>query len=146
MNQTTIAGHLGNDPEVRFTSSNKKVTTFRVAARARKSAKGEETIWWRVTIWGDLFDQMIPYFKKGSAIIVVGEMNKPEIFTDRDGKAQISLSLTAHNLQFNPFGKGDGAGVSHETAQPEPSFATVGEPARGQVKSTSMAIEEELPF
>ena len=51
MNQLTIAGHLGADPEVRFTSSGQKVTTLRVAARARKGAK-DETIWWKVTVWG----------------------------------------------------------------------------------------------
>jgi len=144
MNQTTVAGHLGNDPEVRFTSSNKKVTTFRVAARARKSAKGEETIWWRVTVWGDQFDAMIPYFKKGTAIIVTGEMNKPEIFTDRDGKPQISLSLTAHNLQFSPFGKSDGQAQttqSTESFQSEPAFAAV-----GQSKSPTHVMEEDLPF
>ena len=32
MNQITIAGHLGADPEVRFTSSGQKVTTLRVVA------------------------------------------------------------------------------------------------------------------
>ncbi|MBS0606901.1 MAG: single-stranded DNA-binding protein, partial [Verrucomicrobia bacterium] len=72
MNQITIAGHLGADPEVRFTSSGQKVTTLRVAARARRGSK-DETIWWKVTVWGEQFDKMIPYFKKGSPIIVFGE-------------------------------------------------------------------------
>ena len=67
MNQITIAGHLGADPEVRFTSSGQKVTTLRVAARVRRGAK-DETIWWKVTVWGEQFDKMIPYFKKGSPI------------------------------------------------------------------------------
>src|SRR5690242_9586003 len=104
MNRTMIAGHLGADPEVRFTSSGKKVTTLRVAAKCRKSSKGE-TIWWRVSVWGEEFDKMIPYFKKGSPIFVYGEMDKPEIFTDRDGKSQVSMSLTAMDLSFSPFGR-----------------------------------------
>lgn len=104
MNYIMIAGHLGADPEVRFTSSGKKVTTLRVATNARRG-NTEETIWWRVTIWGEQFDKMIPYFKKGSAVVVFGEMQKPEIFTDRDGKPQISMNLTASHIQFSPFGK-----------------------------------------
>ncbi|NGX26973.1 MAG: Single-stranded DNA-binding protein, partial [Chlamydiae bacterium] len=97
MNQITIAGHLGADPEVRFTSSGQKVTTIRVAARVRKGSKGDDTIWWRVTIWGEQFDKMIPYLKKGSPIIVFGELSKPEIFTNRDGQPQVSMNITAHN-------------------------------------------------
>ena len=104
MNKTTIAGHLGADPEVRFTSTGKKVTTLRVAARTRKGAQ-DDTIWWKVTIWGEQFDKMISFFKKGSPIIVYGELLKPEIFQDREGKSQISMELRAIDLQFSPFGK-----------------------------------------
>ncbi|NGX38504.1 MAG: Single-stranded DNA-binding protein [Chlamydiae bacterium] len=108
MNQITVAGHLGADPEVRFTSSGQKVTTLRVAARVRRGSKGDDTIWWRITIWGEQFDKMIPYFKKGSPIIVFGELNKPEIFTNRDGQPQVSMNITAQNLLFSPFGRPDG--------------------------------------
>lgn len=116
MNQTTIAGHLGSDPEVRFTSSGQKVTTLRVAARARRSGK-DETIWWKVTIWGEQFDKMIPYFKKGSPIIVMGELNKPEIFTDREGRPQVSMSITALNIMFSPFGRPDSQHTGSTTEQ-----------------------------
>lgn len=150
MNQTTIAGHLGADPEVRFTSSGQKVTTLRVAARVRKGAK-DETIWWRVSVWGEQFDKMIPYFKKGSPIIVVGEMNKPEIFTDRDGRPQVSMSLTAFNLMFSPFGRPDSAGgESHHEAASEPAHAGApagaGETSFGQGKPSSSFAEDEVPF
>lgn len=104
MTTVHIAGHLGSDPEVRYTSGGQKVTVLRVATNVRKGGK-DETIWWRVTIWGDQFDKMMPYFKKGSAVMVVGELNKPEIFTDREGKPQISMGLTAFSIQFSPFGK-----------------------------------------
>jgi single-strand DNA-binding protein len=106
MNYIIIAGHLGADPEVRFTSTGKKVTAMRVATRSRRG-NTDETIWWRVSIWGDQFDKMIPFFKKGSAIIVCGDLQKPEIFTDRDGKPQISMNITASQIQFSPFGKPD---------------------------------------
>lgn len=114
MNFINIAGHLGADPEVRYTSSGKKVTTLRVATRARKGGN-DDTIWWRVTVWGEQFDKMISYLKKGSAIVVFGELQKPEIFNDREGKPQISMEITASLIQFSPFGKSEregGAGSS----------------------------------
>lgn len=154
MNQSTIAGHLGADPEVRFTSSGQKVTTLRVAARVRRGNK-DETIWWKVTVWGEQFDKMIVHFKKGSPIVVVGEMNKPEIFTDREGRPQVSMSMTALNLLFSPFGRPDGA--QHDNSQAssasspaEPAYAAAGaatEPfAYGQGKGASTFSEDEVPF
>lgn len=150
MNQTTIAGHLGADPEVRFTSSGQKVTTLRVAARCRRGSKGDETIWWRVSIWGEQFDKMIPYFKKGSPIIVMGELNKPEIFTDRDGKAQISMSITAFSISFSPFGRPDSSHSENSNDSPQ-EFAPTAEPAahsgvaHGQGKASSFS-DDEVPF
>lgn len=145
MNHTMIAGHLGADPEVRFTSSGQKVTTLRVAARCRRNAK-DETIWWRVSIWGEQFDKMIPYFKKGSSIVVMGEMNKPEIFTDRDGKPQVSMSLTAFSISFSPFGRTDGGG-DREASQ-ETSHTAAPEPVtHGQARSAAPVFsDDEVPF
>jgi len=147
MNQITIAGHLGADPEVRFTSSGQKVTTIRVAARVRKGAK-DETIWWRVTIWGEQFDKMIPYFKKGSPIIVIGELNKPEIFTDREGRPQVSMNITALNLLFSPFGRPEG----HSSSETQDSdshagheIAHAGQKTHGQGGQDSNA-DDEIPF
>ena len=155
MNQTTIAGHLGADPEVRFTSSGKKVTTLRVAARARRSSK-DETIWWKVSVWGEEFDKMIPYFKKGSPIIVIGEMNKPEIFTNRDGRPQVSMSITAYNIMFSPFGRADspngateGSDMSHTASQgahPEMAHVAQEMPSHGQGKADATFSEDEIPF
>ena len=104
MNHIMVAGHLGADPESRFTPSGQKVTTLRVAANQRRGGK-EETIWWKITIWGEQFDKILHYFKKGSSIIVYGEMSKPEIYSDREGKPQVSLNVTASQISFSPFGR-----------------------------------------
>lgn len=103
-----IAGRLGRDPESRFTATGQKVTSFSVATNIKKGGK-DETVWWRVTTWGDRFEKMMPFLKKGSAVIVTGEMNRsPDIYTDKDGKQQVSqLELTAEIIKFSPFGSPD---------------------------------------
>lgn len=128
-----IAGHLGADPEVRFTPGGQKVTSLRVATNSRKSGK-EETVWWRVTIWGERFDKMMPYLKKGSAIIVIGEMSKPEIYTDKEGRPQVSLDLTAEMIRFSPFGKTDRSGqepaaAGQANSSQSPAASSYGEPS-----------------
>jgi len=139
MNFIQIAGHLGNDPEVRFTSTGTKVTVFRVASNSRKAGK-DETIWWRVTVWGEQFDKMIAYLKKGSAVIVYGEIIKPEIFNDREGKPQISMGITAVHLSFSPFGKPDRSGATSTTKPAEEEMAYQG----AALEDTPG--EDEVPF
>lgn len=114
MNHAQIAGHLGADAEERFTANGKRVIALRVAARAWHSGK-EETIWWKVNIWGDRFDKLIPYLRKGTAVIVFGEMNKPETYVDREGKTQVSLALSAESVRLSPFGK------SNKSSETNPS-------------------------
>lgn len=165
MNLIQIAGHLGKDPETRFTSSGQKVTTFSIACNIRRGGK-DETIWFKVTVWGDRFDKMIAYLKKGSAVIVIGELGKPEIYTDREGRQQISLEITAEILKFSPFGKpaSEGGqqqasanaprtGYSAAPAQPQPSgvaetaFAGVsGYAATTGQREHGNDNEEEMPF
>lgn len=120
MNIVEIAGHLGADPEVRFSASGQKIVSLRVATNVRRQGK-EETVWWRVTIFGDRFDKMLTYMKKGSAIIVIGEMNPPHIWTDKEGKQHVQLEIVAEMVRFSPFGKGERTqegGSSYSQQQP----------------------------
>lgn len=140
-----IAGHLGADPEVRYTPGGQKVTSIRVATNTRKSGK-EETVWWRVTIWGDRFDKMMPYLKKGSAIIVIGEMSKPEIYTDKEGRPQVSLDITAEMIRFSPFGRTDRSGqeqgaASQANHSPTPSSSSYNNSYNESSSFTSQATD-----
>lgn len=150
MNWILIAGHLGDDPEERFTPSGQKVVTMRIATRSRR--KGEDvTIWFRVSIWGDRFDKMLPYLKKGSAILVGGELHKPEIYTDREGKPQISMEITAETLRFSPFGRSERTttaaaqtGASGGQLSSEPVYIQPAAHLEEMMAGTS--IDDNLPF
>ncbi len=123
MNFVFIAGRLGSDPETRFTPSGQKVTNFRFACSSKKGGK-EDTIWWRVTVWGDQYDKMLPYMKKGTALMIQGELSKPQIYNDREGKPQTSLEITATNISFSPFGKSEssnGSNSGNKTSQANPA-------------------------
>ncbi|MBN1914353.1 MAG: single-stranded DNA-binding protein [Parachlamydiales bacterium] len=144
MNTVFIAGHLGADPEVRFTSGGQKVSTLRVAARSRRGGS-EDTIWWRVTVWGDQFDKMMTYFKKGSPIVVIGDLQKPEIFTNKGGQPQVSLNVTAVNLMFSPFGRSDRSSQSSEVSADEESM--VGMVSGSQPENPEISLgDDEIPF
>lgn len=145
MNFILIAGNLGDDPEERFTPGGQKVVSMRIAVRSRK--KGEETTtWFRVTIWGDRFDKMLPYLKKGSAIIVGGELHKPEIYTDREGKPQVSLEVTVETLRFSPFGRSDKGPAAPAGNQGAAAPVYVQPAAQFEEMMAGISMDDNLPF
>lgn len=125
MNLIQIAGHLGADAETRFTPSGQKVVNLRVATNSRRGNK-DETIWWRVTLWGDRFDKLLPYLKKGSSLIIIGEMSKPEIYVDKEGNSQVTLNITAEIIRFSPFGKGEKQSGEQGQHQQDPNGMETG--------------------
>lgn len=138
-----IAGFLGADAEERFTATGKRVVSLRVAARCRQSGN-DETVWWRVNIWGDRYDKLIPYLKKGSSVIIIGEMNKPETYVAKDGTTQVSLTLTAEIVKFSPFGRPESKEPSQHVAEPATQEAYVS--SYGGAVETAAAQSDELPF
>jgi single-strand DNA-binding protein len=125
-----IAGFLGADPEERFTATGKRVISLRVATRVRQGGR-DETVWWRVNIWGDRYDKMLPYLKKGSSVIIIGEMGKPETYAAKDGTTQVSLTLSAEIIKFSPFGKPESS-----TGRPDQAYANNASAQNGSVQES----------
>lgn len=143
-----LMGHLGADPEMRYTPGGQKVWNLRLATKSRKGGQ-DETIWWRITIWGDQFDKMLGYFKKGSPIYVIAEMNKLETYTDKSGIAQVSYEATARSLHFPPFGDSKQEGGSKQQApqRQQESFEPAGNMAGGHnYGGNSFDEDEPIPF
>lgn len=101
--QTIIVGNLGNDPEMRFTSSGVPVTTFSVAVNRRwtnqDGTPGEETKWFRVSAWRKLGETCAQYLKKGRQVMVVGRVSA-SAYTAQDGSVRASLEMTADSVRF----------------------------------------------
>jgi single-strand DNA-binding protein len=102
MNILHLCGFLGADPEEKYTPNGQKLWELRVATRSYKNGQ-EETIWWRLTSWGDQYDNMLKHFKKGKPIYVVAEMNKLGTYTDKSGQAQVSYEATVRSIHFLPM-------------------------------------------
>jgi len=95
-----IVGNLGTNPETRMTQSGQKVVSFSVASNKKKNGK-DETTWWKVVIFGDRFDKMLSYLKKGSAVIVTGEMDV-SIWKDKSGENKLQHTVIADSIKFGP--------------------------------------------
>ena len=122
--KTIVAGHLGRDPEMRFTPSGQPVTTFTVAANRRwtdpQGQTQERTTWFRVTAWGKLGELCNQYLVKGRSVLVEGEVDT-SAYTGQDGQPHSTLELTARTVRFLGGAGENAEGDSHEGKQPDDS-------------------------
>jgi single-strand DNA-binding protein len=108
--RTIVVGHLGRDPEMRYTPSGVPVTSFSIATtRKWTNANGEpqeKTTWFRVTCWRKQAELAAQYLQKGRLVLVEGEIDA-SAWTDREGNPRASLELTAFTVRFLG-GRGEG--------------------------------------
>ena len=102
LNRVQLIGHLGKDPESRFTPTGKKVAHFSVAVSNRwKSGDGESkeyTEWVNVEVWGRLGEVCQQYLKKGSLVYIEGRLK-----TDRfeaEGETRYYTKVVALSMQM----------------------------------------------
>jgi single-strand DNA-binding protein len=112
--QTILVGNLGNDVELRYTPAGVPVASFSLAVNRKWTGPDgrlqEKTTWFRVTAWRKDAENAAQYLHKGSQTLVVGEIETPNVWTDRDGKPRASLELTARTIRFL-YGSGGGGGA-----------------------------------
>lgn len=153
MNIMQVAGNVGAAPVTRFTASGQKVTTFSLATN-KKKGENVVTTWYTITIWGDRFDKMLKFITTGSAVIIVGELQDPAIYKDKQGQDRIRLEIWADIIRFSPFGKPAEQRGDHPGDQPQrQSDPRFGEPRPQGDRHDSFAPapsyedeDEKLPF
>jgi single-strand DNA-binding protein len=113
-----IVGNLGRDPEMRYLPSGQGVTSFSVASsRSYTNNQGEkidETIWFRVSVFGKSAESCNQYLKKGSKVLVEGRLQadkngSPRVWTRQDGTPGASFEVVAGTVRFLSS-RGDSAG------------------------------------
>ncbi|NOR89152.1 MAG: single-stranded DNA-binding protein [Anaerolineales bacterium] len=101
LNKLMIIGHLGRDPEMRYTPSGKPVTTFSVATtRTWHSADGErheDTEWFNVVAWGGLAEICNQHLHKGMQVYVEGRLQTRR-WEDAEGNKHFATELVAKEM------------------------------------------------
>jgi len=117
MHKITIIGHLGRDPEMRYTPEGQQVTTFSVASsRKYKTAAGEqreETEWFNVSAWGKLAEICNQYLGVGKQVYVEGRL-KTRTYQTQNGETRFSIDVTCNEIQFLGGGQGQPAAEDRE--------------------------------
>jgi single-strand DNA-binding protein len=135
LNKVMIIGHLGRDPEMRYTPSGRPVTTFTVAvSRSWNTVDGErhsETEWFNIVTWGNLAEICKQYLSKGQQVYLEGRLQTRR-WEDKEGGKHTSVEVVANEMMM--------LGERRETqlAQEEEVSVAEGESPENE--------EDEFPF
>jgi single-strand DNA-binding protein len=101
LNKVMIIGHLGRDPEMRYTPSGRPVTTFSVAtSRSWNTSDGEkrsETEWFNVVAWGSLAEICKQYLSKGQQVYIEGRLQTRR-WEDDSGNRRSSVEIVSKEM------------------------------------------------
>jgi single-strand DNA-binding protein len=136
LNKAIVIGYLTQEPELRYTTSNRPICTFTVATNSyRRDAGGErvqETEFHNCIAFGDLAERIAEYMSKGSNIGVEGRL-RTESWVRGDHK-DYRTKIIVQQATF-------GAKRDRESADPETTVETAAQPAAVQAER-----DDDIPF
>jgi len=101
LNKIMVIGHLGHDPEMRYTPAGKPVTSFSVAVnRSWTSSDGtrqNQTEWFNVIAWDSLAEFCSQTLSKDKQVYVEGRLQTRR-WDDPKGFQRISVEIVASEL------------------------------------------------
>ena len=139
LNKAIIIGHLGKDPETRYTADGTAVCNFTVATTESwkdkaSGQKKEATEWHRVDAFSKLAEICGQYLKKGSLVYVEGKITTRK-WTDKEGVERYSTSIRADQMKML-------GGKPVEEEQQPMSKRVASRPDDGSVA----AMDDDIPF
>ena len=122
VNRVTFIGHLGADPEVRYTPDGRPVANFNLATTEswndrNTGERQERTEWHRLVLWGKLAEIAGQYLKKGTKIYVEGRL-QTRSWDDQSGQKRYMTEVVVSDMEkiekIDWRGEGGGSGYGDE--------------------------------
>jgi len=150
VNKAILIGHLGRDPEVRYSPSGAAVANVSIATteqwRDKNSGEQQEkTEWHRIVFFGRLAEIVGEYLKKGSQVYVEGRLQTRK-WQDKEGNDRYTTEIVANDMQMlggRGGGQGSGGGYSEDYNQ-DAGYASAG--GGGSSSGSSDDFDDDIPF
>jgi len=101
LNKVLLIGHLGQDPDLRYTQSGKAVLNLSLAVTSSyyddTKEKKEVTEWIRVTVWGSRAEKLSEQLSQGARVSVEGAIRTNK-WTDKEGREREQYVINASNV------------------------------------------------
>jgi single-strand DNA-binding protein len=128
LNQATLIGYLGDDPDYRVMADGKAVATLRLATTdtwkdKTTGEKKELTEWHRVSLFDQRAEFAHAYLKKGSQVFIQGEIRTRK-WTDKEGIERYTTEIrgsAVQSLDRKPAAAAEDTPVAAKPAKPKAS-------------------------
>lgn len=149
INKVFLIGHLGADPEVRYTTNGKAVARLRLATSENWSDKDgqkqERTEWHRVVAWGKLGELCGEYLRKGRQVFIEGRI-QTRSWDDKDGQKKYTTEVVAQNVQFLGGARENGKSLGEQPTNGESIEAGASNQASTPAAEAFGATDDDIPF
>jgi len=151
VNKVILVGHLGKDPEVKYTPQGTPVAKFTMATNERFKGKDgnwqDRTEWHNVVAWQRLAEIAGEYLKKGSQVYIEGRLRTDSWDDKETGQKKYRTDIIASDMvllggrgqggdDFGANNRSRGASAGgFDQRSPEPSMSQAGE-----------ITDEDIPF
>jgi len=101
LNKVMIIGHVGREPEMRYTPTGKPVTSFSVATTrgwmAPDGRRWEEIDWFNVVSWGNLAEICRQHLTRDQRVYIEGRL-QTRGWEDSQGKLHYRTEIVANEM------------------------------------------------
>ncbi|EAR9639713.1 single-stranded DNA-binding protein [Salmonella enterica] len=151
VNEVTLVGYLGRDPEIRYIPEGGAVATLSLATAETwkdrtTGEQKEKTEWHRVVIFGKPAEIAEKYVRKGTLLYVRGKLHTRK-WTDKDNIERYSTEIVVNvGGEMQMLG---GGGRQEATSHGQNAPAQSGTPAAAAPAGTAQEMppfNDEIPF
>jgi len=99
VNNITVIGNVGRDPELRYANSGTAVLKFSVADTIGKD-ENKKTTWHDITVFGEMAENVGSALGKGQRVVVMGRIQKSK-YIGRDGVEKEKAEIVADDVALS---------------------------------------------
>ena len=99
MNHVILIGHVGADPDVPRTKTDKTVCSFSLATNGSGRGSDRDVHWHKIVAWERQAELCATYVTKGTKVAVAGRL-QTRSFEDREGRRRTVTEVVAHLINF----------------------------------------------
>ncbi len=145
MQKLILIGHLGKDPETRYTPSGTAVCTFSLATSERWRDKStqeqkERTTWHYCESWGRTAEICAQYLHKGAMVYIEGKIRNEEWETPQGEKKRMT-KVRIDNVQFLQTNRSSEGQPAQQTAPQQ--YANTGQAPVTTAQSAGATATEQ---
>lgn len=114
INKVILLGHLGKDPELKYTPQGTPVAKFSLATSDRFKDKDgnwqDRTEWHNITAWGRTAEIVGEYLKKGRQVYIEGAIRTHSWDDKQTGQKKYMTEIVVNDLVLLGGGRSEGGG------------------------------------